>query len=222
MDTESLSAALTPLFPSPHLFTARVVGRGQWYHRGVPSPLARRARAASGRGRRRARRWRPAGVTPAHGSPRCAARHRHLLPAGCRQRIARIQSAPAKFYSGWSCARGEKSLGQGHELFQGATGGVRLPLKGGAAGSASCSSCPPTTTGGRDRRLPPSVSSSQHPRPAVTEQPVGPAYRGDGTTGAGTGGGGGTGRTFCGPDPSGASIHAPFTRITISPIGASP
>ncbi len=26
MDTESLSAALTPLFPSPHLFTARVVG----------------------------------------------------------------------------------------------------------------------------------------------------------------------------------------------------
>ena len=221
MDTESLSAALTPLFPSPHLFTARVVGEASvpprctvatgptrsgcfWSGPSAGSALA------TGRGNPGA--WVP---SVRRAAPTSAARR--LPTKNCPHPIG-----PRKFYSGWSCARGEKSLGQGHELFQGATGGVRLPLKTGAAGSASCSSCPPTTTGGRDRRLPPSVSSSQHPRPAVTEQPVGPAYRGDGTTGAGTGGGGGTGRTFCGPDPSGASIHAPFTRITISPIGASP
>ena len=101
-----------------HICSRRVWWERPVYHRSVPSPLARRARATSGRGRRRARRWRPAGVTPAHGSPRCAARHRHLLPAGCRQRIARIQSAPANSIQGGRVLAGKNRWDRGTNCFR--------------------------------------------------------------------------------------------------------
>ena len=140
-----------------HICSRRVWWERPVYHRGVPSPLARSARSASGR---RARCWRPAGVTPAHGSPRCTALHQHLLLAGRRQKIARIRSAPANSIQGGRVPTG-KNRWDGEIV----TGGVMLPLKTGAAGLASCPSCPLTTTGGRDRRLPPSVLSSQPPRP---------------------------------------------------------
>ena len=111
VDIESLPATLTPLFPSPHLFTTRVVGEA-----GVPPQCT----VATGPKRSvcfwsgpwRARRWRPAGVTPAHGFPRCAARHQDLLPAGRRQQIARIRSAPANSIQGGRVLTG-KNLDDG-------------------------------------------------------------------------------------------------------------
>ena len=75
-------------------------------------------------------------------------------------KIARIRSAPANSIQGGRVPTG-KNRWDGEIV----TGGVMLPLKTGAAGLASCPSCPLTITGGRDRRLPPSVLSSQPPRP---------------------------------------------------------
>ena len=162
-----------------HICSRRVWWERPVYHRGVPSPLARSARSASGRGRG------GLGAGDRPGSPRRmgsldAPRVTKICcPPAADNKLPASDRPPRILFRVVVCSRGKILTAARHHRTQGknysqgtiagtggnVTGGVMRPLKTGAAGSASCPSCPPTTTGGRDRRFPPSVSSSQLPRP---------------------------------------------------------